>query len=338
MGVLGQKIYPLCLVLLLAAPSFVSTKVNYVDDNDSAWSFPKSPETAEWCVHSVAGNNCTGRDVNFERGNDGGQVDFNKAYSGTYHNGLAPSTATLSFRGSAIVIYGIQINASCALNCSINGQSQWATYEGSSRDASVAYNLPLCNITGLDESIDHILLMSLRYIDYGDPRVGGNAILIDYAVVATTDTVTTSSGAPSPSTSGEPLARGPTSKASTASIVGGALGAIIAVLLGVIVWMWRRHLRGKQPSAVAAVSNPPAFPVQQSTLSPTTNRSSPVSNRVVDTAIHKQSIGTDITRRKTSQIQPIGETTPPSSSDRAAQLEAEISQLRGQSMLPPSYR
>ncbi|KAH8806600.1 hypothetical protein DL96DRAFT_1822502 [Flagelloscypha sp. PMI_526] len=349
--------FPLMTVVLFGFPIFylfifsALARTTYIDHTAGVWTFTKSAQTAPWCEAPGQGTACLGNGLP-PHGGDGRTLDISETYQGTYHSGLAPSVSRLQFQGTSISVYGVRINASCALTCSIEGQSQQTAYPGSPPGAELAYNEPLCNITGLDGNINSTLVLSLRYIKYGNGSLGGNTMIFDYAVVTASD----------PETSSTASVLTSETKASTihatpaGSIAGGVIGGIAFALTVLLLLLWRRR-RGQNGQVAASHTFSGTAPryfwtifdaesrILQMHRTPRPRFCLSITFNVLLSHAPHNSLFSTAHKKEASQSFALSNLSNPESSgstpitmSKIAQLEQEIAILRDNANLPPSYR
>ncbi|KAH8813366.1 hypothetical protein DL96DRAFT_517820 [Flagelloscypha sp. PMI_526] len=167
-------------LVFVALLPVIKAGTKYLDDSDaSAWSF-----FGDWqAVSSLSP--CTGCAA---QGENGEAVEANKAYGGTYHYALAsnsdPKTGTITFRGNAIQVYGIQFNYGGAIAFSLPGTSG-GRYEPP-LSSPLVYNTLIFEANGLSEAVDQVLTFSLQFAS-----TNGTATILDYAIVSFTDVIVT---------------------------------------------------------------------------------------------------------------------------------------------------
>ncbi|KAH8813365.1 hypothetical protein DL96DRAFT_1758726 [Flagelloscypha sp. PMI_526] len=174
-GLIGTQRWNLLLTAFLP---LVAAGTKYLDDSDtSAWSFSGS-----WNVISPS-NPCPKCAA---QGQGGGFVDPSKAYDGTYHDAstsaASPKGGTITFKGNAIQVYGIQFDFGGAISFSLQGTSG-GRYEPPLHSA-INYNFLMFEAKGLSETDDHVLTFSLEVAS-----TGGTATLLDYAIITFTDVI-----------------------------------------------------------------------------------------------------------------------------------------------------
>ncbi|CAK5275400.1 unnamed protein product [Mycena citricolor] len=175
------------------------------------------------------------------------QPPMGSAWNSTWHDGTNNSAGTLSFQGSAVYIYGIDLTNPANISFMLDGNPDgFHLYTGT---AQFVFNSLFFSAVNLDPGKDHTVGWTL----HATPSNGTTA-LFDYAVVTTRQGVTIpSSGSASPVQTGNVNA--PSShKVSIGPVVGGTVGGVALILvlafLGYI--MARRRSQREQNQATAA--------------------------------------------------------------------------------------
>ncbi|KAJ7207419.1 hypothetical protein GGX14DRAFT_698156 [Mycena pura] len=213
-----------------------STNITVDDTNSTIWTFvggwsAVTPETP--CPGCFA------------------QPDPKQVFNSSWHDGSVVS-GSVTFQGSAIYIYGIDMTATSGTNISFsmnNPTTAGFHYFGST---GTTYNVLFFSATNLDSSVEH----TVSFIGQTS-LTGAGAMLFDYAnitvdqqleetvtLLSSSSSTTTSTTSPSPSST--PLAAPqppPTRKSNTGAIIGAVVGGVggLAILVALFLILRRRR-------------------------------------------------------------------------------------------------
>ncbi|KAJ7876881.1 hypothetical protein B0H14DRAFT_2713390 [Mycena olivaceomarginata] len=252
----------------MAARAFAaSTNITVDDTNSTVWTF-----VGKWSAVTPS-TPCPGCFA---------QPDPKQVFNQSWHDGSIVS-GSVTFQGSAIYIYGIDMTATSGTNISFsmnNPSTAGFHYFGGT---GTTYNVSFFSATNLDSSVAH----TVSFIGQTS-LTGAGAMLFDYAVItvdqpdgtssgaSSTPPVSTSSTSPSPSLTPLPP---PKPKSKTGPIVGGVVAAValLAILGAVFLFLRRRRRRAEflgQPKIDIDPVNPYAeapqgrFPPNDFTVEP----------------------------------------------------------------------
>ncbi|KAJ7314684.1 hypothetical protein DFH08DRAFT_895200 [Mycena albidolilacea] len=180
-------------------------------------------------------------------------------YQKTWHDGTNNSAGSLTFQGSAVYIYGIDLTNPANISFSLDGTfSSFHYYAGS---AQFTFNTLFFSATDLSEGNGNHTVSWVLHAT----KTNGTTGLFDYAVITTAQA---SSSAPSSTASSLPTATGTNtaphkSKSKTGPIVGGVIGGL--VLLALLIALGVMLRRRRRAAAVKRKENvkPAPFMEQQ---------------------------------------------------------------------------
>ncbi|KAH8826427.1 hypothetical protein DL96DRAFT_1816764 [Flagelloscypha sp. PMI_526] len=312
----------LCLpgwrLLLTTFLPVVMAGTKYLDDSDpSAWAFIGS-----WNAVSSS-TPCT---ICVAEGSNKEKVQFSKAYNETYHDGAVPGAkgGTITFKGNAIQVYGLQVNFGGAVNFSLPGTSV-VRYE-SPESSLLNYNFKMFEATGLKEDT-HILTFSLD-----GTTNGGTATLLDYAIVEFADTTSSSTSSSASRTASGSESQPSHSKAPVGAIVGGVLGGIVVLLIVAIVLFKIR--RRRRDSWVPAMNDLEPYAQGSEAPGPPARPAFEPENSLSSSVFRKQK---SLIGDSHSVSQSSSGRSEPAMEERLRQLESEMRQVRSAGNLPPAY-
>ncbi|KAJ7083430.1 hypothetical protein C8R44DRAFT_862430 [Mycena epipterygia] len=162
------------------------------------------------------------------------------AHNGTYHIGHQGSTGSLSFEGTAVTVYGINVNNGANISFTLDDTLRtYFYYDGADMYTYHAPFFDAENLAAKNHTVSWVL---------GVGSGGGSAAIFDYAFVAEdgvgeTGPITISvQPTQSAARSAESAASNTPSSGAIAGIVIGAL--VFSILVGIIgLCLWRRHRR-----------------------------------------------------------------------------------------------
>ncbi|KAJ7876868.1 hypothetical protein B0H14DRAFT_3786453 [Mycena olivaceomarginata] len=172
------------------------------------------------------------------------QPDPQQVFNSSWHDGSVVS-GLVTFQGSAIYIYGIDMTATSGTNISFSMNNPPTASFHYFGGTGSKYHVPFFSATNLDSNIGH----TVSFIGQTS-LTGAGAMLFDYAVITVDQPDTTSSSAfstttpssTSPSPSSTPPS--PPHKSKTSAIVGGVVGAVgLLAIAGAVVLFLRRRRR-----------------------------------------------------------------------------------------------
>ncbi|KAJ7657780.1 hypothetical protein DFH06DRAFT_1197118 [Mycena polygramma] len=237
----------LVLHTFLATRAFaVSTNITVDDTNSTVWNF-----VGGWSAVTPS-TPCPGCFA---------QPDPSQVFNSSWHDGSVVS-GSVTFQGSAVYIYGIDMTATSGTNISFNMNNPSTAgfhYFGAT---GTTYNVPFFSATKLDPSVQH----TVSFIGQTS-LTGAGAMLFDYAVITVDEqaaaslsssaTLSTSSTSPSPSSTATPA---PTRKSKTGAIVGAVLAVVLGMaLLGGIFLFLRRRSRRRAAFAQSNIDIDPGY-------------------------------------------------------------------------------
>ncbi|KAJ7082432.1 hypothetical protein B0H15DRAFT_932714 [Mycena belliarum] len=187
----------------------------------------------------------------------------------TWHDGSNGSAGTLTFQGSAVYIYGIDLTNPANITFELDGvASGWHHYDGAEQ---FVFRALFYAAQGLAAGVNHTVSWVVHATS-----TGGNVALLDYAVI-TTDAGNTTTSASSSST-----AASSKSKSKAGPIAGGIVGglAILLLAVGAAFFVVRRRRRAPasatQPFVASTPRPPPTFiPAPPLTSTSATSPASP---------------------------------------------------------------
>ncbi|KAJ7924002.1 hypothetical protein B0H13DRAFT_2266853 [Mycena leptocephala] len=173
------------------------------------------------------------------------QPDPKQVFNSSWHDGSVVS-GSVTFQGSAVYIYGIDMTATSGTNISFsmnNPTTAGFHYFGST---GTTYNVLFFSATNLDSTVEH----TVSFIGQTS-LTGAGAMLFDYAKITVDQQETTSSSpsstaplftSPSSSPSSTPTPP-PTHKSNTGAIVGAVVGivGVLAILVALFLFLRRRR-------------------------------------------------------------------------------------------------
>ncbi|CAK5276940.1 unnamed protein product [Mycena citricolor] len=150
----------------------------------------------------------------------------------TWHDGSVGTQGSLTFQGSAVYIYGIDLTPSANTTFTLESRTTTHYYNGPNQ---FVFDALYFSATGLEEGVNHTVSWVV-----GKGLTNGTSALIDYAVI------TASAASPNSSldstTASSPLLH---KKSNTGAIAGGTVAGVV-VLLGLVLLLfsltrWRRR-------------------------------------------------------------------------------------------------
>ncbi|KAJ6490239.1 hypothetical protein C8R47DRAFT_1123905 [Mycena vitilis] len=235
------------LIFLATRASAVSTNITVDDTNSTVWNFvggwsAVTPSTA--CPGCFA------------------QPDPTQVFNSSWHDGSVVS-GSVTFQGSAVYIYGVDMTATSGTNISFNMNNPSTAGFHYFGGTGTTYNVPFFSATKLDPSVQH----TVSFIGQTS-LTGAGAMLFDYAVITVDEQATaslsssatlstSSTSTPSPSSNATPA---PTHKSKTGAIVGAVLGvALVMALLGGLFLFLRRRSRRRAAFAQSNIDIDPGY-------------------------------------------------------------------------------
>ncbi|KAJ7101220.1 hypothetical protein B0H15DRAFT_406808 [Mycena belliarum] len=164
----------------------------------------------------------------------------------TWHDGSNGSAGTLTFQGSAVYIYGIDLTNPANITFQLDGvASGWHHYDGAEQ---YVFRALFYAAQGLAAGVNHTVSWVVHATS-----TGGSVVLFDYAVI-TTDAGNTSSASSSSST-----AASSKSKSKAGPIAGGIVGglAILLLAVGAAFFVGRRRRRAPASATQPFVASAP---------------------------------------------------------------------------------
>ncbi|KAJ7648285.1 hypothetical protein DFH06DRAFT_1135727 [Mycena polygramma] len=228
----------LILHALLAVRAFAaSTNITVDDTNSTIWTF-----VGGWSAVTPS-TPCSGCFA---------QPDPSQAYNSSWHDGSVVS-GSVTFQGSAIYIYGIDMTATSGTNISFSMNNPSTAAFHYFGGTGTTYNVPFFSATNLDPS-------QARTVSFiGQTSLtGAGAMLFDYAIITMDQQASVSSShssSASSSTSSAPSSSTPTltptQKSKTGAIVGAVVGVVggLAILGGGLLLL-RRHRKRRSSSRI----------------------------------------------------------------------------------------
>ncbi|KAJ7443113.1 hypothetical protein FB451DRAFT_1437738 [Mycena latifolia] len=163
-------------------------------------------------------------------------VDPTAIYNQTWRDGTVGSTASLTFQGSDVYIYGIDLFNSANISFSMDGETSYHWYPGTSE---FVFRALFFEAHGLAPGVSHNVSWVLT-----KSSTNGTSALFDYAVVTvdTADAGGVSTSSSSSATNSATTQFSTHSKSKVGPIVGGVLGGIALVCVAAISLLcWRRR-------------------------------------------------------------------------------------------------
>ncbi|KAF7323513.1 hypothetical protein MKEN_00570900 [Mycena kentingensis (nom. inval.)] len=195
------------------------------------------------------------------------QPDGNFTHNSTWHDGSDGSKGSLTFQGTAVYIYGVDLAGSANISFSLDDQSRTSfhRYEGADRFVYDALLFSATDIQPLEGDAKHTLSWAVAQ----DSKTNGTVALFDYAVVTMdeADAAAVSASAAgvgfsspssisSPASSSSPASA--SSKSNTGPIAGGVIAGVFALAMLVAVTLLCLRRRRRQRVADSEVSPRPA--------------------------------------------------------------------------------
>ncbi|KAJ7072959.1 hypothetical protein C8F01DRAFT_1243972 [Mycena amicta] len=142
----------------------------------------------------------------------------------TWHDGSNNSAGSLTFQGSAVYIFGIDLDNPANITFTLDGQpAGFHYYAGADQ---FVFKTLFYSASGLSPSDNHTVAWVLH-----TTKTNGTTGLFDYALITVEDTASASA---SPTASAAPLTSPPKKTSKTGAIIGGVVGGV-AVLAGVAI-------------------------------------------------------------------------------------------------------
>ncbi|KAJ7627480.1 hypothetical protein FB45DRAFT_1060150 [Roridomyces roridus] len=228
----------LTFLILLLAPTLAALTNITLDDTNPAfvWTDTDPDVTIPWAAITPESGRCSYCSA---------QPPTDDIHNQTWHDGNNNSAASLTFQGTAVYIYGIDVQNPANITFTLDGTSAgFHYYNGSSQ---FIFDSLFFSTENLSDGVNHTVAWVLHSTKTGD---GG---LIDYAVVSV-DAATSST--PSSSATSTPPPSTKKSKSKVGPIVGGVVGGIVALALIVALIIFLRLRRRRQPATKAEPIHP----------------------------------------------------------------------------------
>ncbi|KAK7017164.1 hypothetical protein R3P38DRAFT_2985761 [Favolaschia claudopus] len=266
------------LTLLLLPFTFSRAALTNVtiDDTDlSYFAWTEDPSmgvspTLPWAAASVASpcSYCSAQ----PQGNDGGANIHNQ----TWHDGADGSAGSLTFQGSAVYIFGIDLTNPANISFTLDKTAAgFHYYAGNER---FIYNALFFSTQNLDPNSNHTVAWTLH-----STPTNGTAALFDYAIL--TIDASSTSASPSASQTNPPPSANSKSKSKTGPIVGGVVGGLAAIALVTLALFFFRRRKQKPRDATPTDVHP--FVADRAEATPPASASadavtSPMSEKMLD--------------------------------------------------------
>ncbi|KAJ7131708.1 hypothetical protein C8R43DRAFT_657578 [Mycena crocata] len=245
------------------------------------------------------------------------QLDASQLYNNSWHDAAESRSASCTFRGSAIYLYGVDVPNGANISFTMNTPAIQA-YHHYDGDAAV-YRALLFHASDLEPSTEHTLTWLLT-----PAADGGSVGIIDYAIVTQVD----SAGSAQTSSAGSPKAS-PKIRLIVGAVVGGIGTLALLVLISFVLWR-----RSKQRSRSADVMERERDMGSRDPLLVVPFRESPPS----ESGSASSSIYPSSRKQQTPEMSVVG-TESASWSGREHELEERVRDLEAQveAQAPPPY-
>ncbi|KAJ7446328.1 hypothetical protein FB451DRAFT_1412356 [Mycena latifolia] len=245
MAVLSFAALPVALALLFIFPVHAAALTNLtIDDANSTYFTFAATATSRWAAISP-GNPCAFCSA---------QPLTTDIHDQTWHDGSNGSSGTLTFQGTEVFLYGIDLANPANITFTLDGaEAAFHYYAGSEQ---FVFNSLFFHAGSLSRDANHTLTWTLH-----ETKENGTSALFDYAVITVADAAASASASQTASST-------PHSKTHT-KVVAGAVVAVLGALLvaGVLFFLLRRRRKARM-NALADAEKPRATRVRANYVQP----------------------------------------------------------------------
>ncbi|KAJ7492974.1 hypothetical protein B0H11DRAFT_2006804 [Mycena galericulata] len=216
----------LVLTLLTVSVRAVPTNITIDDSNDAYFTWTEDPDSPPVLIPWAAITPTTPCDY------CSAQPQTTDIYNKTWHDGGNNSAGSFTFQGSAVWIYGIDLDNPANITFSLDGAPAGFHYYAGSEQ--FVFQSLFFNAASLTGNVNHSVSWVLH-----ETKTNGSTGLFDYAIFTTAE----SSAAPS----GTGVPNNSKTKSNVGAIVGGVIGglALLALIGGAAILFVRRRRSGR---------------------------------------------------------------------------------------------